>query len=238
MAQDSVILYLALQVLLFFLQYIVIEFAMKQTARYRSDFWFFYHFIPRHVKRPQCQISQYYDKFPYADSEYWSCGMTLDDKFMIQLADELNKKIGNKSDKYKAGYILKLVQSGYTYQSDYKTYGKTDQRAFPVCTSLIHVGDCEDGAMLGAGLCQLMGIDTQVIFVTGHQAYGVRVNGFGCKFKHDGKTYLWCESTSILPMGICENKKQIIGTYTPKIPQEDYIQNHTRYDAFYRYPLK
>lgn len=91
--------------------------------------------------------------------------------------------------------------------------------------------------MLGAGLCALLGIDTQVIFVYGHQAYGVRVNGFGCKFKHDGKNYLWCESTSIMPMGVHLNDKQIIGTYTPEVPKEDYIEKHTKYDPFYRYPL-
>lgn len=210
---------------------------MKITARYRKDFWFFYHFIPRHIERPQCQSSKYFDKFPLIDDTYWNYAMTLDDNFLNELASNINKKIGNKSDKYKAGYILKLVQSGYTYQSDYETFGQKDQRAFPLCTSYLHIGDCEDGAMLGAGLSQLLGLDTQVIFVYGHQAYGVRVNGFGCKFEHEGKNYLWCESTSIMPIGVHKNDLKIIGTYTPMVPQEDYIENHTRYDAYYRYPL-
>ena len=107
---------------------------MKVTARYRKDFWFFYHFIPRHIKRPDCTSSKYFDRFPLTDSTYWVNAMTLDDSFLSELASNIDKKIGKKSDKYKAGYILKLVQSGYTYRSDTDTYGQVDYRAFPVCT--------------------------------------------------------------------------------------------------------
>lgn len=210
---------------------------MKQTARYRKDFWFFYHFIPRHIKCPDYKQSKYYDRFPIRSSQNYKYDATIDDPFMIELASEINKKIGNKSDKYKAGYILKLVQHGYTYQSDTKTYGSSDKNQFPVCTSLIHIGDCEDGAFLGAGLSTLCGLDQAIIYVYGHMAYGVQVNGFGWKFSHEGKKYLWCETTSVLPIGMHSNELKVLGTYTPTEPPEDFIYKCTEIDDFDKYPL-
>ena len=210
---------------------------MKLTAKDRKDFWFFYYFIPRHVKRPTCELSKYYNRFPKKNNDTYKYQMTLDDPFMVELAENINKKIGNKSDKYKAGYILKLVQMGYTYRSDSKTYGVAEKYQFPVCTSYLHIGDCEDGQLLGVGLCKLCGLDQAIVHVEGHLAYGVRVNGFGCKFEHEGKKYLWCESTQITPPGVHVNEKKVINTYTPEVPPELYIYTDTVEDKFNKYPL-
>ena len=211
---------------------------MKTTAKNRDDFWFFYRFIPRHIKRPDCKQSPYFDRFPRKDVVVCKYQMTLDDPYLIQLAQQINIKTRGKSAKYKAGYILKLVQMGYTYQKDRKTYGVDEKYQFPVCTSYLHIGDCEDGALLGVGLSKLCGLDAQLIRVHGHLAYGVRVNGFGCKFKHDGKKYIWCEQTSIMPIGVHFNNKKILGTFTPFSPPVDYIANHSTPDLFDKYKPK
>lgn len=210
---------------------------MNFTAKYRKDFWFIYHGIPRHIKRPVCQLSKYYDRFPQSDTNLIGYIPTIDDPFMIELAGNIMKKVGKRSQKYRAGYILKLVQMGYTYSLDRKTYGDRERYQFPVCTSFLHIGDCEDGAYLGAGLSKLCGIDQAIIHVYGHMAYGVNVDGFGCKFDHDGKKYLWCETTSPLPPGMHINDKIIFGTYSVEIPPEQFIKDHTYKDSFDKYPL-
>lgn len=84
---------------------------------------------------------------------------TIDDPFLNDIASQIIKKVGKKSDKYIAGYILKLVQMGYTYKHDIDIFGDSDRHCFPVCLSYLHEGDCEDGAIMGAGLSKLCGLD-------------------------------------------------------------------------------
>lgn len=211
---------------------------MKYTARYRTDFWFIYRLIPRHIKRPECHNSKYFNKFPKPKKDEYYYDPTLDDPFLNQLASEILKKIGKKSDKYKAGYILKLVQMGYTYKHDSELFGVEDKHGYPVCTSYLHLGDCEDGAILGAGLSKLCGLDQTLIYVYGHMAYGVRVNGFGCKYEYNGKKYLWCETTDTMPIGFHQNNKKIYGIYEPSLPPKDYIDTYTYNDQFDKYPLR
>ena len=169
---------------------------------------------------------------------YWSYAPQIDDPFMHELANNILAKVGKKSNRYIAGYILQLVQYGYTYRSDKDTYGDTEKWAFPVCTSLLHIGDCEDGSLLGAGLSKLCGIDTVTVSLKGHAMYAVRVNGFGMKVEHNGKKYLLCETTSVLPLGLNVSSAQIYGQYDVIAPPSEYLTNYTIYDPFIKYPLK
>lgn len=220
-----------------YLVYMGINLLMKYTAKNREDFWFFFYGIPRHIKRPNCEYSQYYNRFPKKNSSIYEYASTIDDPFMIELAQALKDKIGNRSDRYKANYILKMVQSGVTYRKDSITYGNSERYAFPVCTSYLHIGDCEDSALLGAGLSKKLGLDTVMVLVNGHLAYAVNVNGFGVKVPYMGKKYLWCESTSIFPAGIYLDKFEIKGIYQVMTPPESYRDDDTYFDLFNKYPL-
>lgn len=156
----------------------------------------------------------------------------VNDPWMQFLAKELDAKIGKRSDCYKAGYILKLVQYGYRYQKDSKTYGVTERWAFPVCTAYLHVGDCEDGALLGAGLSYLLGLDVIMIQKEGHALYGVACKGFGMKYGYNGKSYLLCETTGIYPLGISLNDRRYIAGHDIGIPSDDYLEKHTYVESF------
>lgn len=197
----------------------------------REDFKFCYHFIPRTVKRPDCHKSIYFNRFPKKDGTQWTQAMTPDDPWIQELAVELEKKIGNKSDKYKAGYILKLVQYGYKYQSDTKTFGE-ERWAFPVCTAYLHAGDCEDGALLGASLSYLLGLDVIMIHKEGHALYGVNVRGFGMRYKFEDTSYLICETTGIYPIGISMHDRAYIKGYKFWKMDADYIEKHTYVGSF------
>lgn len=237
MAQDLIIQLICILPLIQILVYILGGILLKRLAKYTHDFWFMCWLIPRHIKRPDCEQSKYYNRFPIKKGQYWNLSQAIDDPFLIELADNINKKIGNKSDGYKARYILKLVQFGYTYRRDVKTYGDAERWAFPVCTSLLHIGDCEDGQLLGAGLSKLCGLDVVMVSLYGHAMYAVKVNGFGMKVEHNGEKYLLCETTSILPIGISLTEAKILATYEVEEPPQDYIDKYTIYDEFSKYPL-
>lgn len=232
----EIVLYIILAGLLLFLAYFLINICLKHSDLIRhDDFWFQYRFIPRRVKRPDLRKSQYYDRFPNKDGTQWTYAPTINDMFMLELVSDLERKIGKRSDSYKAGYILKMVQYGYRYHDDAKTYGTSEKWAFPVCTCAGHIGDCEDGALLGACLSKLMGLDVVMVSWTGHALYGVNCKGFGMRIEHEGKKYLLCETTSVLPKGITLASGSFKKAYDIKVPEADYIEKHTYEDAFSKY---
>lgn len=225
-------------VLIFFIAFIVyylgILYLMKWLSpRFENKFVFVHHLIPRIVKMPELETSKYFDRFPYYRSSMYC--PTIDDPIMKELANNITRICNGKSDRYKASYILSLVQQGYRYQSDTKTYGKSEKFAFPVCTMYLKKADCEDGAFLGASLSKLCGLDTVIIDVVGHIAYGVNVPGIGCKVEHNGKKYLWCESTFTLPIGFHINDKKMEGIYDVEIPPNEWLYTNTYQDGFSKY---
>lgn len=177
---------------------------------------FFYHLMPKRLDMPDFKTSPYFNRYPNKaqwDVKYWSASPTVDDPFMKAIADQIMKKTEGKSDKYRAGYILKVAQCLYTYKHDDEVYGKPDVWQFPVCTAYLRTGDCEDGSFFGACLSHLCGLDAKMIYITGHAMYGVHVDGFGKRYEYEGKKYLICETTSILPIGFSLTSGSLQGIY-------------------------
>lgn len=221
-----------------FLAWMLTSLILKNTAKNRRDkpVWFLLNMIPRKVEVPCMEGSQYYDRFPKKIiPDVYSYATTLDDASIRELASILEKKIGKRSDSFKARYILAFVQMAIMYQSDSKTYGSDERYAFPCCTMKMRVGDCEDMALLGATLSKMLGLDAIIIHMTGHLAYAVNVNGFGKKIEFDGKKYLWAEATGFFPLGMVVNDKEIDGCYYPRTPPTDYISTQTYLDPFEKY---
>ena len=234
----KIILGILVVAMVLFLAWMLISLILKNTADNRrgKPVWFLLNLIPRRVEVPSSKASQYYDRFPKKIiPDVYSYATTLDDVTIRELAEALEKKIGNRSDSYKARYILAFVQMAIRYQSDLKTYRSDERYAFPCCTLEQRVGDCEDMALLGASLSKLLGIDAIIIHMTGHLAYAVNVNGFGKKIEFDGKKYIWAEATGFFPLGFVVNDKEIDGCYYPKTPPTDYIATQTYEDSFSKY---
>lgn len=231
----EIILYGLLALLVLSLVYIIGGFILKSLAYKNKEFVFWYHFLPRKIKCPDCTKSPYFNRFPRNDYSHWNYVPTPDDQFMKKLADNVMAKIGNRSDKYKAGYILKLTQFAYTYTSDIQQYGVNERWAFPVCLGYLRRGDCEDGAVFGCTLSILCGLDAVMVSRYGHALYGVNVNGFGMKVDHNGKKYIQCETTAVMPMGITLNSGKFLGCYEVKEHPSDYIDRMTFYDEFDKY---
>lgn len=224
-----------LMVLLFALFQLIAGRIIKSRAKNQTDIVFRYRFKKYRLMMPDVTESKYFDRFPKKDGTQWNYGPAIDDPFMQKLADDVMMIISKKSDRYKAGFILRLTQYLYTYQKDIQTYGDSERYAFPVCTAYLRVGDCEDGALFGASLSRICGLDTILIHNEGHLLYGVRVKGFGMKISHNGKNYLKCETTGILPIGLTLNDGKFLDAYDVEYPPEDYVKKHTYIDEFDKY---
>lgn len=199
---------------------------LKLTAHRRNGaYWFMYRGIPRRLDAGNLEDSEYWNLFPKEkDFEY---GATIDDWVMKRLATNIRFQLNGKSDRYIAGYVLAFVQQNCTYRKDSKTYGQSEMYEFPICTLYLRGVDCEGVTFLGAGLTHMLGIDTAIIHVKGHVAYGVAIEGSGTRFIHDGKSYLWCEGTGLNPIGWHINTKSILGTYSIEYPPFDYRETGT-----------
>ena len=226
--------------LLFVVAYIVLGKIYKNTRKnVKKGIRFSYRLIPRKLDMPDYIQSPYFNRYPMKNErwteDYWRFCATVHDPFMKAIASQILEKTKGKSDRYRAGYILKVAQCIYTYESDKDIYGQTDRWQFPICTAYIRTGDCEDGSFIGAGLSYLCGLDTVVIYRTGHALYGVNVKGFGMRIEHNGKRYLQCETTAILPLGITLSSGAFKKAYDIQIPPEDFISNYTFIDQFDKY---
>ena len=234
------ILIVIIVLLLGMVAYILIGKLYKDTRKNVKDgIHFSYHLIPRKLDMPSYTLSPYFNRYPDKKSrwtpEFWNICPTIDDPWLKELAQEVDKACEGKSDRYKAGYILKIAQCIYTYESDKKVYNETDRWQFPVCTAYLRHGDCEDGAFIGAGLSLLCGLDTIVIYEEGHALYGVNVKGFGMRVKHKDASYLKCETTAILPLGITLSGNKVLGTYNIYAPAKDFIKSRTFIDQYDKY---
>lgn len=213
-------------VLILFLYQVTAVFALKQTAHKRTgDFWFVYHLIPRKVRCPDLTASPYWGRFP-SERDQAVCP-TIDDPVLKELADTLSGKTRFMTERGRAKYILAFIQQNVTYRLDSNTFGKAEVYAFPVCTLYLRGNDCEDSGFLGACLCKLVGLDAVVVRVTGHIAYGVNVKGWGKRFAHGDKTYVWCEGTGVFPMGWYTGNMDIQEVSNVVEPSEDYIETST-----------
>lgn len=207
---------------------------LKRTAHSESGcLRVLYRFRTYRVECPALYGSPYFDRFP--SSKRYIYEGTLDDPVLAELAGCIMEATRGRSERWRAGFILALVQQNVTYRSDSDTYGVSERYAFPVCALYLRAGDCEDSAYLGCALSRLCGIQSAIVRVDGHVAYGCFVRSIGYTFVHCGMTYIWCESTSVLPMGWYLGNRDIMGTYDLLNPPSGYIENGTFVDSFAKY---
>ena len=170
-------LIILLVAVLVFAGYFFATLALKLTAHSKTgSFRFLYRGLYRTVPCPSYADSTYWNRFPNntsASTHDFTYHGTIDDPFVTALAESVKGKVEGKTDAYKAGYILALVQQNVTYRRDTKTFGKAEKYGFPICTAYLRGCDCEDSAYLGASLSHLIGLDVAMFRVPGHMTYGV-----------------------------------------------------------------
>ena len=232
-------LIILLVAVLVFVGYFFATIALKLTAHSKTgSFRFLYRGLYRTVPCPSYADSAYWNRFPNntsASTHDFTYHGTIDDPFVMALAESVKGKVEGKTDAYKAGYILALVQQNVTYRKDTKTFGKAEKYGFPICTAYLRGCDCEDSAYLGASLSHLIGLDVAMFRVPGHMTYGVYLGGKGTCLEHDGKRYTICETTGSFPVGLYSGEMQVLLSCNLETPPEDYIRNHTFEEDFKQY---
>lgn len=230
---------LVIVALIAFLGYLCVILALKFSAHSKAgDYRFVYRLRYRTVPCPTLSESRYWNRFPRdasASSHQFEYGGTVDDDVMRTMADMIADRVDGKSDAYKAGFILAMVQQNCTYRKDAVTFGKTEKYAFPVCTAYLRGCDCEDSAYWGACLSQLIGLDVAMFRVYGHMTYGVYLGGKGTCLEHDGKAYTICETTGFLPVGIYTQNKDIRASFKLSVPEEGWFDTETVTEDFAQY---
>lgn len=158
--------------------------------------------------------------------DYMTCFPTIDDPSMKIVYNILSNQMQGMDSLERANFLLTFVQQNFRYVKDSQSTGFSDYWRFPIQTMKLRKGDCEDMAFLLANLYYHAGLDTILVWVTGHMtvAVNVPVNG-GHKFELDGKTYTQAEATSTAKVG--RYNKQYDTVYCkkyPLIPTKDFMK--------------
>lgn len=143
------------------------------------------------------------------------------DNYVTKLASDLKELYESKnghtySRADYANYILHFVGK-IPYVTDMESTrdmlyvgfpGFEEYYKFPAETLYDQCGDCEDFSILYAALMKESGYDTGIVTSPNHMmAILALENGpsDGKKFTHDGKTYYFCETTSVFDVGKLDN---------------------------------
>ncbi len=100
----------------------------------------------------------------------------------------------------KLDMVIEFVRS-VRYVDDMEAKGVADYVSYPVETIFEQQGDCEDTAILLAGILREMGFDAVLMIFpkdeVGHMAVGVADDGAmsGAAYEHEGKTYYYTDTT-------------------------------------------
>ena len=122
--------------------------------------------------------------------------VTYDNKTVKGHAESLTSHLSSQESK--AQLLLDFVHS-HIYDKSIEE--KADYVRYPLETMVERNGDCEDLAILGAGLMKSIGLDVALVVFpregekAGHAGVGVNGNFSGHYFNVEGKKYFYAETT-------------------------------------------
>ena len=122
--------------------------------------------------------------------------VTYNDKYVVDLKDQIMSQCAGKSDIYIANVMLVFTQY-IEYQYDSDTMGVEEYWKYPLETLFDQGGDCEDTSILFCALAKSAGYDCALILFNGHMAAGISVDGAtGSYYHYQDKDYFYCETTT------------------------------------------
>lgn len=202
----------------------LLNYIKNSYRKNEGEFFWIYHFIPHRI-HVELKDSQYYGMGTNTVQKYshMSSYPTVDDKVVIQIANELNRMCKGMSARYKAGMILAFVQQNVKYVSDSTQYGTLDYWAIPIQTLCSRQGDCEDTAILYCAIAYNMKIQSAFTIVPGHAFASIRQQGIS-DIIIDGERWCPMETTSYIPiLGYYHGSKVVTNYAEPLIPTEEFI---------------
>lgn len=129
----------------------------------------------------------------------------LDEGVRRSFQSALSPVFEGKTELEAVEVLLNLVQTGFTYGSDYEIWGG-DRAFFAEETLYYPYSDCEDRSILFSSLVrELLGLDVVLVYYPNHLATAVRFssNVPGDYLEMDGKRYVICDPTYVnAPVGV------------------------------------
>ncbi|MCQ2520125.1 MAG: hypothetical protein MJ107_06295 [Lachnospiraceae bacterium] len=122
----------------------------------------------------------------------------MNDSYITMVVENLDE-IANRrgySDGEKVREAISFCQS-FEYELDENTSDRQEWPKYPIELLFERKGDCEDSAILLAGIFKKMGYGTVLIKYDDHMAVGLKADGIdGTSFERDGNTYYYIETTN------------------------------------------
>lgn len=170
---------------------------------------------------PPIYLSTYHLQVHDSDENNLQYFATLDDPVIKQIAEDFDELCRRKSLDYKIHCLQAMIQQNVKYVSDSKRFGMENCWCFPVRTLVTKCGDCEDSALLYAGIAANLGLDVVLIYFPTHMYVGVRF----C----DICAYIPLELTGYIPSNL--STKSAIGgkMVIPEYPTEEFLSKIQRY---------
>lgn len=180
----------------------------------------YYHLRKYSIDIPPAHLSTYH--LQVHDTDYKSLPYfgTIDDPVIAQIAEDFNDLFKFKSDKFKAHCLQAMIQQNVAYVSDNVRFGIDNCWCFPIRTLITKHGDCEDSALLYAGLAHLIGIDVVLVYFETHMLCAVFVSG---------DDYIPIELTGYIPLP--SSSKKLVGGKMIYLcyPTEEFRERIQRY---------
>jgi hypothetical protein len=170
---------------------------------------------------PPIYLSTYHLQVHESESENLKYFATLDDPVIKQITEDFDDICKGKSLNFRIHCLQAMIQQNVKYISDSRRFGLENCWCFPIRTLTTKCGDCEDSALLYAGIAANLGIDVALIYFPTHMLVGVKF----C----DTCAYIPLELTGYMPVN-APIKTAVGGKVViPEYPTEEFKSRIQRY---------
>ena len=196
---------------------IFMSFRFKRAPKSPLKLRWFYRMHSYEIALPPKELSAYNGRFSSEPSEDISMICSLDDPYILQIAEDFEDIFGSKSPRFQAHCLQAMIQQNIEYATAFERFGDGDMICFPVHTLSTAKGNCGDTAVLYASIGTSIGLDVSILEEpVGHRMCGVRLGD---------KRYI-VELTSSLPFFTAESIYTISREIIPLYPDSDF-ENRT-----------
>ena len=186
-----------------------------------SKLIWYYHLRRYKINVPPIYLSTYHLQVHDSEVKNLQYFATLDDPVVKQIAEDFDDICKGRSMNFRIHCLQAMIQQNVKYVSDSKRFGLENCWCFPVRTLVTKCGDCEDSALLFAGIAANLGIDVALIYFPTHMLVGVKF----CK----ECAYIPLELTGYLPVN-APMKIAVGGAIIiPENPTEEFKSRIQRY---------
>ena len=143
-------------------------------------------------------VVEYFKQYPQTELKVYF-DAAVSDQAKYSLAKALKPYLQNKTELDAVNFLLRFVQTAFTYETDDKQFGR--EKYLMLEETLFYPGsDCEDRSILFSYLVrELLGLDVIGLDYPGHISTAVKFNSQlnGDSLNYNNQTYIICDPTYV-----------------------------------------